>query len=170
MYQLTIKQSGVKEIQSMLSRLQQSTEDLTPVWPRVEEEFRQIEAQQFASEGGDGQSGEWAALQTEYAAWKRDHFPTQTILRRTDTLFHSLIGRGPGSFVESLPTTLIMGTDVPYAAYHQFEGMAKNWRPPISLTDKSIARLHAVIHRYFNAHIMKSGSEQVGIEQALMGL
>lgn len=148
MFSLTIRQTGMDDVRTLMSRMLQSVNDLTPAWPAVEVEFRAIEREQFESEGGAGQIA-WPSLSNRYKAWKEVHFPGKKILERTGALKGSLTGRGSGSFVEATPRKLTIGSSIPYGRFHQ-QGEGVPQRPPIALKNSKAARLQAVLHRYFN--------------------
>jgi phage gpG-like protein len=157
---ITIKETGTATIHAALSRLAAMADDISPTFPLMEAEFRKIELAQFLTEGAQGDTGAFAPLAAGYAAWKRARFPGKTILRLTDTLFHSLIRRGPYSFVETSRNRLAIGTTVPYAARHQI-GSSGRRRPPISITNAQAARFASILHKYFGAELRRAMRERV---------
>jgi phage gpG-like protein len=168
-YSLTIRQTGAEEIRTMMNRLLQAVDDISPAFPEMEATFRAIELQAFTSEGTSGESGAWAPLSPGYRAWKERHFPGKTILRRTDRLMGSLVRRGADSFIESSPKRLAIGTTTPYAAFHQVPGLGARFRPPISLTDRDAAKFQAILHRFFSRTIQQSLGQRVSVQRALVG-
>lgn len=134
----------------MLSQLLPAAEDISAAFPEMEAAFRAMESAAFLSEGGTTGTGSWRPLSAGYAAWKRARFPGKTIGRLTDRLFHSLVRRGPGSYVETSPKRLVIGTSVPYAGHVQAV------RPVISITNKQAAVFQAILYRYFNRRIRAS--------------
>ena len=153
----------------MISRLLRTVDDLRPAWPAVEVEFRKIESEQFATEGGAGSSGKWPALSLQYKAWKERHFPGAGILVRTEALRGSLIGRGAGSYVRTEQKRLTLGTSVAYASFHQAGASRLPRRPEIAPSNAQAARLQAVLNRYFNAEIRRLATDRVGVQSGLIG-
>ena len=147
---ITIRQTGMAEISTMLSTLAAAAENISPAFPEMEAAFRQMETAAFLSEGASSGAGSWRPLSARYAAWKRSRFPGKTIGRLSEQLFHSLVRRGPGSYVETSTRRLVMGTSVPYAGHVQAV------RPVISITNKQAATFTAILHRYFNRRIRTS--------------
>lgn len=147
---LTIKQTGTEEVRTMLSRVLVAAENISPAFPEMEAAFRQMESAAFLTEGATTATGSWRPLSAKYAAWKRARFPGKTILRRTDRLFHSLVRRGPGSYVESSPKRLVIGTSIEYA------GFVHAVRPVISITARQAATFQSILHKYFARTIRTS--------------
>jgi len=147
---ITIRQTGMAEVTTMLSQLLPAAEDISAAFPEMEAAFRQMETAAFLSEGASTDAGAWRPLSAGYAAWKRSRFPGKTIGRLSDQLFHSLVRRGPGSYVETAPRRLVMGTAVPYAGHVQAV------RPVISITNRQAAQFTSILHRYFNRRIRTS--------------
>jgi len=169
-FRLTIHQTGAEELRTMLGGLAVAVDDISPTFPEMERAFRSIEISQFQSEGASGQEGAWPALSEVYAAWKARHFPGKPILQRTGALMRSLVGRGPGSYVSTSPHSLTIGTSIPYAAFHQIEGLGRRFRPMISLTDQQAAMFQAILQRYFLATIRRGlGGRRVSVQRALVG-
>lgn len=73
---------------------------------------------QFDSQGSHLTGAKWAPLSPGYRTWKAAHFPGQPILVASGRLRRSLTSRPLGIEEYSL-NQIKLGTDVPYAAYHQ---------------------------------------------------
>lgn len=71
-----------------------------------------MEREQFATGG----QGRWPALASSTL---RSKPPGKPIMRRSDRLYESLAGAGGPAIKEPGRHSLRLGTDVPYAAYHQ---------------------------------------------------
>ena len=113
---------GGERIDFMLSRFGAGVTNFLPFWqmwfmPRF---ISDVQAG-FESEGEP--VGGWAALSPAYAAWKMRKFPGRKILELTGRLKRSLTleggGLGPDGIYEEGPTSLTVGTSVPYARFHQ---------------------------------------------------
>lgn len=106
--------------------------------------------QNFQTQGElSGRRAGWPDLSPRYAAWKSRHFPGRLILERTRRLRTSLGLSGVGgsdSVLQVRPTSLRLGTRVPYARYHTFERpfmvpiVQREWRPIIDAWVASRAR------------------------------
>lgn len=91
---------------------------LEPLWNRFKPILGQIEAEQFATRG----HGAWPGLAASTLAQKAAHGYPSDPLVRTGDLRASLVN--PGMAAETSGDTLIYGTDVDYAGYHQ-DGTSK---------------------------------------------
>lgn len=130
--------------------------DLRPVWPKVFKAWQAHQTKVFATEGGAlGQK--WAALSTKtsgnrpsYAAWKAEHFPGKTLLRRTDRLWSSLAGETTDTVKYMQRQSLEMGTKVPYAVYHQSREPRTKMprRSFILLTKETMRKWTGLLHEY----------------------
>ena len=94
--------------------------------------------QNFQTEGELSRRAGWPSLSPRYAAWKARHFPGTLILERTRRLRNSLSFSGLGGsdmLLEARPTSLRLGTKVPYARFHTWDRpfmvpvTQKEWRP-----------------------------------------
>ncbi|MCU1616986.1 MAG: phage virion morphosis protein [Frankiales bacterium] len=86
-------------------------------FPLIREDFQAMEARRF----GDSGPG-WAPLSPVTIAIKtrRGYPQPQTPLYATGALMFSLTGDTPHSVYEAHPDFLLIGTNVPYAQYHQW--------------------------------------------------
>lgn len=103
------------------------------VFPKLTPVFEAEERRQFDAQGG-GPRGGWAALSPAYAAWKEQHYPGQSILRRTDALYEALTSSS-SVFAERVMSgeEFNFGTrGVPYASFHQ---VGPNPRPPFDFSE-----------------------------------
>jgi phage gpG-like protein len=103
---------GEEQIDRTLDRFVKA-DDMRPAWRRLRERFVAYETETFGSEG----HGSWQPLSPPYAAWKGRHFPGKTVMRREDTLFHSLTDNLDIDVEE--PAFAIFGTSDPVGEYHQ---------------------------------------------------
>lgn len=147
---LTVTLVGKDEVKAMLNGVKYSVRNLQSAWDAVIEAFFKIESNLFASEGGTGASGKWAALDPFYYKRKLNQgFPAK-ILERTGTLRESLTARGSNNSFQKLPQRLDISIDVMYGRYAQY-GFTKRGggtvppRPPIDLTEDQKAALVEVV-------------------------
>lgn len=137
---------GITEFDRAFNRIDQILSDFRVIWPEVTKEFYRIEAEQFATEGRRGATGEWAKLSPAYAKFKAVKFPNKTILRATDSLFNSLTDQGaPGAIFRPTPSELTLGTSVPYAILHQRGTSRMRSRKPISMSDDQKRRIQKAL-------------------------
>ena len=96
------------------------------VFDAIRADFHAVEARRFADEGPG-----WAPLapSTVLERQRLGYGGEHPILHRTGLLSGSLTSDGPGSVTRVDPDVLFIGTDVPYAHWHQTGG-TKPGRPP----------------------------------------
>jgi phage gpG-like protein len=114
--------AGFEPVAVALSRFGASIQDFKPFWIEYfAPTFYRDVRRNFELEGS--YVGGWAPLSPAYRAWKSEHYPGKTILRRTDALFRSLQfdgGQvGQGGIFQADTRALVLGTSIAYAAYHQ---------------------------------------------------
>ena len=139
------------EIDRALGLLMKNVKDLRGLWPDIKSDFIKGEIDQFHTEGRSGGTfGRWKRLSPKYKAWKDKNFPGRKILERTGRLKTSLIGgRGEGFVYRPSKLGLTIGSNVPYAGYHQTgtsRGLPK--RKPIDLTEKQKIRWMKLTQEY----------------------
>lgn len=110
--------------------------DLSDLFEEMADEFGKWEAAAFAS-GGASSGGAWAP--------RKDGGGGGAILIRTGTLMGSLTGP---SIRNISAKRMELGTDVPYAKYHQGGTSRMVARPVIRLTGANKASWTRMIHRY----------------------
>lgn len=110
--------------------------DLSPAFEEMADAFGQWEAQAFSS-GGSSSGGGWAARKPPTGGWP--------ILQRTGRLRGSLTGP---SVRQIGPKRMELGTNVPYARYHQTGTSRMVARPVIRLTSANKAEWTKIIHRW----------------------
>lgn len=122
--------AGFDEVKVSLSRFGERIKNFKPFWldyvaPTLYRDIRRNFETQGSYVGG------WRPLDPGYASWKAKHYPGKTILRRTDALFRSLSfdgsQAGAGGIFVADETTLVVGTSIPYAQYHQFGDKARRF-------------------------------------------
>lgn len=113
------------------------------------EDFFQTMSTIFSAEGSFEGRSRWAALSPAYARWKARHFPGKKILELNGRLKNSLVTKGgPDNVLEITPDTLVVGTTVPYAIYHQTGTPKMPMRKIIELTNEQKLRWVHIMHAY----------------------
>lgn len=138
---------GEKQFARAFSRFGDQIKDFRPLWDKIVGSFRRIEAEQFGSEGGTG-SGGWRPLSPQYAAWKAQHYPGAPILVRKGALKASLVGITGYTIDRRTPDSLLIGTSIPYALYHQKGTGRMPARKPIELSMANRDEWTKMTHRF----------------------
>lgn len=128
--------------------------DLSPAFDQMAEEFYDWEEQAFDSAGASAGAG-WRPLSPRYASWKAKNYPGRGVLERELNLRRSLTGPSGPRAVHSIGSRRMeIGTEVPYAVFHQ-EGTGRMpARPVIRLTEANKMRWTRILHR----HLVKSAA------------
>ena len=88
------------------------------IWPGVRKNaIRPWLKKQFDSEGAQGAHGKWAALSSSYARFKKVNYPTAKLLTASGLMKRTLLRESNEG--ETTPRTMLYGTKIPYALYHQ---------------------------------------------------
>lgn len=117
-------------------------QNMHPAFEAIADFQAQEWQKQFATQGAH-MSGRWAPLSAPYAAWKAVHFPGRPILVRTGRLRQSLTHR-PFGVEEFSKNQVRLGTNVPYAMYHQ-RGTAFMPRRQIYPTVRTARQTKAIV-------------------------
>jgi phage gpG-like protein len=136
---------GEVQLERTLERFTGNIGDASPAWEAIADDFLDVEAGQFRSEGGRG-SGGWSPLTPRYGAWKATHFPGRPILVREGDLEHSLT-HGPEIRIISA-RRMELGSAVPYGRYHQSGTPRMPRRRPIDLTEADRRRWVRILQRW----------------------
>lgn len=100
-----------------LANFQVSLADQTPALRRIADDFREMIARQFATEGR-AEGTPWAPLAP--STLRRRRARSSPILQSSGALLRSLSLAGAAGHVERLEDqSLAIGTSVPYALFHQ---------------------------------------------------
>lgn len=146
MVDFTFEVMGDAQILRSFSRLADEVKDWTPAWGMIRDDFKEIEQRQFDTQGHYG-SGGWKVLSKKYERWKEKHYPGRGIMVRTGVLRESLIG-GDQFVYRPEPLQMTIGTQVPYAVYHQKGGPVMPKRPLIELTKADKKRWSKLMGSY----------------------
>lgn len=122
--------AGDVQLDRAFNRVDQEISDFRNFWPGVITAFYEIETEQFATEGAQGASGQWAPLSPAYKLFKEREFPGKSILRREDALYESMTSSDAlDSILRPEQNELTIGSALPYAlAQHKT-------RPIVSLSE-----------------------------------
>ncbi len=126
---------GVEQYARMFTRWSAGISNMSSLWEVLADDFfKRIEVSQFKTRGAFG-SGGWAPLTEPYRVYKAHKFPGRGILVRTGELRTSLTNIGAkGNIYRATPTSVEMGTSIPYAGYLQHGTGKMVARPPIQLS------------------------------------
>jgi len=108
---------GFDTFAMVLERFQHQADDITTVWDQLADRFTDLQSRNFDSQGAT-MSGGWSPLSPNYAKWKATHHPGKKILDRGGDLRESLAGKL--GIRELTRTSMTVGTQIPYAHYHQY--------------------------------------------------
>lgn len=153
MLRFTIDVAGERQMDRGIARFADGVSDYRQIWPIIYDDFLAEVKAQFESEGSHG-GAQWAPLTDNpegkgYASWKAAHYPGKPILVREGDLKRSLTEKGaPGAVFHSTPRALVMGTDVPYAIFHQTGTRKMAARPEVRLTEKFKREAMRVIQEF----------------------
>ena len=142
--QLIVRQAGTDMLtmRRELEGIKARALDLRVPFQRFQRVWLAQTAKVFANEG---LPRKWPRLSPAYAAWKAQHFPGATIMRRTDRLYESLTQAGSGALIwEVTPRTIRYGSKVPYWQYHT------KTRPTLVLLPATFAELHRLVMAWLN--------------------
>lgn len=173
---MTVDIEGAKQFTTDLKRFKKDYVDRPFVDKRLVRALKKIFFKYmrdvFASEGAES-GPKWKDLSTKasywkkgssrsgaklggggYKEWKAKKYPGKTILRREDRLYESLTKTGGEhvDFVKGSPhgSELWLGTEVPYAIYHDSKKPRKSKlprRPILRLNDRVVDEFHRAIHK-----------------------
>lgn len=124
---VTIEVDGEQQVRLAVTRILREVQDLRPLWKRWQVAF-------FASEIDLFAAAPWASLDDRYAAWKAANLPGRGILVASGAMKNSLVSQGSGHIFRAQPRVMEIGTEVPYAMYHQRGTPKMPMRKPIDLT------------------------------------
>lgn len=112
-----------QEAVALIGKVRRRAEDLSPLFrKKFLPRFRKMERDLFSSEGA-GATPKWKPLRLSTLRQKRRlGYGRKSIMRRTDRLFFSLTRNHPEATFEVTRFGVKMGTEVPYARFHQYAG------------------------------------------------
>lgn len=138
-----IEQTGAQSEARRMFRIADRAANLTPAWEVILKAILAGERARFETGAG------WAPLKPATVAQKQAEGMDNGILRRTQALMRSLTERGAaGQRLEVTPRSLLFGTDLKRAAYHQSGTARMPARPPLELNEGERRAAMKVIQRY----------------------
>lgn len=157
--QIEVTLLGSDQMIDALEKLDLSIKDMRPVFKdSLMPLFYRFEREAFDSEGASSGSGQWAELSPRYARLKARTYPGRPILEATGSLRRSLTtatGRGARVFLTEQEVSI--GTEIPYAGYHQTGTRRMPARPPVALTTAQEAEIARAMTDSFAAIGIKAG-------------
>jgi phage gpG-like protein len=143
--------AGQDQVLRTFSRWTDGLRDFSPALEDIADDFLELEATQFASEGKTG-SGGWQALSPKYAAWKAVNYPGALILERGGWLRDSLtVKDAPFQIRDITNTQATLGTSLSYGIFHQTGTRKMPARPPIELSESDKTRWGKLVHEFLFA-------------------
>lgn len=115
--------AGMDPFTLELDRFHDRIQNARPAFEEMGRLVAESMRQQFDAEGGHS-GPRWQALSPRYAAWKLAKYGPKPILERTGALRSSLVNTPMGVW-DITDHGMTVGTDIPYAHYHQ-NGAAPN--------------------------------------------
>ena len=147
--QLTVSLPGQKEVSVALSRFNEKISDWTHYWNDWLKPawFRHITTQYETQGASTG--NQWPALTPRYAAWKNKHWPGLPTGVLSGATRESLtFPDDPLGIWEATPTSLTVGTRVPYAIYLQTGTPKMKARPPLRVTQDFVVLMARLLQQF----------------------
>lgn len=122
---------------------------------------------QITSEGGTlGGLSRWPPLRPGTVRWREKHYPgfgAHPIMWLTGRLLYSLASRGAdGNVFETTPTSVTVGTNVPYARYHQTGTRKMARRQLVGLSWRRRSGIVARLNEYVQDQAREQGLNVMG--------
>ena len=120
---------------------------LKPVFGLIVDDFKEMEAERFANEGGFEGEPKWASLTEAYGEWKKIHYPGKGILEATGELKAAVLS--PATTLSDLQLAISIDND--YAIYHQSDKPRNSnlkRRPIIALSAKRKSKWMRFVRDY----------------------
>jgi len=156
-FQITFEVEGIKQLDQELGIMAGNIKDLRPAWQDIDKDFTEGESGIFGNEGAYDGWARWKAIDPAYASWKTAHGFDSKILHRTGRLRMSLTNRHSQDHEFKMTRmNMVMGTKVPYAAYHQRGTKHLPKREPIRVGTAQRRRWVAII----NKHVHETGQKR----------
>jgi phage gpG-like protein len=148
-----------ESVEKALAGFQESLADQAPALARVADDFREMMARQFASEGR-AEGTPWPELSPATLRRRRARTP---ILYKTGALLRSLGEPGAAGHVEELEGySLTLGSRLPYALYHQTGTRRLPARPIIVLSGARSERWTEIVRQQIAEKALLLGPMQLG--------
>jgi len=146
-------------VEKAVAGFQESLADQQPALAAIADDFREMIAEQFASQGG-AEGTPWAPLAPSTLRRRR---ASPSILYATGALRRSLTEPGAADHVAELEDeSLTLGTRLPYAFYHQAGTRRLPARPIIVLSEARAQRWTEIVRSAFEEKVTLLGSKDLG--------
>lgn len=142
---------GLVMVNRTLERFAGRIRNPQPAFEAMASAFAHDMADQFQSEGGHA-SGKWQDLAPSTLASKSLRWPGKQILERTGALKTSLTST-PLAVQEIGLMEMTIGTDVPYAIFHQAGTAKMPARPIIALNPQDRIEMTKILQEYLVAEM-----------------
>jgi phage gpG-like protein len=146
-------------VDKTLENFQAALADEAPALQAIADDFREMIAQQFSSEGR-AEGTPWPPLAPATLRRKRAGAP---ILFRTGALLESLRGPSGANHVEEIDaSSLTLGSRLPYAMFHQLGTQRMPARPIIVLSGERSERWLEIVQSAIEEKATLLGKDQLG--------
>jgi phage gpG-like protein len=146
-------------VENALATFQESLAEQSPALRRIADDFREMMAQQFASEG-QAEGTPWAERAPSTLRRRR---AGTSILYETGALLRSLTEPGAAGHVEELEGySLTLGSRLPYARYHQTGTRRMPARPLIVLSGTRAERWTEIVRQEIEQKALLLGAKELG--------
>lgn len=151
-----------KPVEKALGNFQASLADQSPALRRVADDFREMIARQFSSEGR-AEGTPWAPLAPSTLRRRRPGSTGAPILQSSGALLRSLTAPGAPGHVEQLEDqSLAIGSSLPYALFHQTGTRRIPARPMIVLSGARSERWVEMVRRNIEEKSLLLGAKELG--------
>lgn len=141
---LSFDSDGAQPFSLMLERFQHNLNDATPAFEAMAEyQVKTVNKRQF-DELGTAETGKWAPLSPLYGRWKARVRPGKPLMVFDGDLKRDMTVPGKGVYYIT-PTSMTVGTALPYAKYHQKGTPMMPARPLLGTPRKADTRHFAKI-------------------------
>jgi phage gpG-like protein len=114
---LSFDSGGAEPFALLLRRWDHNIQDARPAFEAMARHQLTVNARQFKEEG-TSETGRWAPLSPLYGRWKARVRPGKPLLVFDGDLKKTMTVPGKGIYIVR-PTSMTVGTAIPYAKYHQ---------------------------------------------------
>jgi phage gpG-like protein len=145
-------------VENALATFAESLAEQSPALMSIADDFREMIAQQFASEG-QAEGTPWAGLAPSTLRRRR---ASTSILYETGALLRSLTEPGAAGHVEELEGySITLGSQLPYASYHQTGTRRMPARPIIVLSGTRAERWTELVRQHVEAKTLLLGAKEL---------
>jgi len=114
---ITIRVRGHVRAANYVGAMGRRAGNLRPIFMIIQQDFRRIQRDQFASQGRRGGGGRWKDISDKWRNYKMSQGFDPRILHMTHALVDSLTKpRARGAYFRIRGDSMAMGTTIPYAA------------------------------------------------------